>query len=99
MHTYRRITPISDNPDISFNMRDSWNPMTRVATMAADVDQNRVLCRIPMEVLQIIFNADINEPMLAVAENRLALQAKAKTLIRNKQFEEDGSVMLQLENF
>ena len=99
MNISRRITPISDNPDITFPLLESWNPMTRVATIAAQVDKNRVLCRIPMDVLKKIFDADVNEPMRAVTENRAELQAKARFLIENKLFEEDGSVTLQLKYF
>ena len=69
--------------------------MTKVATIAAQVNKKRVLCRISMEVLKKKFHASADEPMLAVAENRAVLQAKARVLIENKAFEEDGSIVIR----
>ena len=73
--------------------------MTKVATIAAQVDRKRVLCRIPMEVLQKKFRASADEPMRAVAENRSLIQAKARMLIENEAFEEDGSIMIRSKDF
>ena len=69
--------------------------MTKVATIAAQVDQKRVLCRISMEVLQKKFRASADEPMRAVAENRSVLQARARKLIEDEAFEEDGSIIIR----
>ena len=69
--------------------------MTKVATIAAQVDQKRVLCRISMEVLQKKFRASKDEPMRAVAENRSLLQEKARILIEKEAFEEDGSIVIR----
>ena len=51
-----------------------------------------------MEVLQKKFHASVDEPMRAVAENRLVLQTKARMLIENKAFEEDGSIIIRLKD-
>ncbi len=48
-----------------------------------------------MKVLRKKFHASTNEPMRAVAENRSVLQAKARTLIANGAFEEDGSIIIR----
>ena len=66
-----------------------------MATIAVQVDKRRVLCRISMEVLQKKFDATTDEPMRAVAENRSVLQEKARVLIENKAFEEDGSIIIR----
>ena len=63
--------------------------------LAAQVDQRRVLCKITMEVLQKVFQASVDHPMRAVAENRAVLQAKARILIEAEAFEEDGSILLR----
>ncbi len=76
-------------------MLECWNPMTKVASIAAQVDQRRVLCKITMEVLQKKFQASTDEPMRAVAENRSLLQAKARILIEAEAFEEDGSILIR----
>jgi hypothetical protein len=79
-------------------MLECWNPMTKVATIAAEVDKRRVLCTISMEVLQKKFHASTDEPMRAVAENRSVLQAKARMLIENKAFEEDSSIIIRMKD-
>jgi hypothetical protein len=69
--------------------------MTQVATIAAEVDKRRVLCRVSFEVLQERFDLTSREPMQAVAENRPALQAAARKLIESEAFEEDGSILIR----
>ncbi len=95
MYLTRHKTSSSGETDITFPMLECWNPMTKVATIAAQVDQRRVLCRISMEVLQKKFRASADEPMRAVAENRSVLQARARKLIEKEAFEEDGSIVIR----
>lgn len=72
--------------------------MTRVATIAANVDKRRVLCRVSLEVLQKKFHATSDEPMQSVAENRSLLQESAKILIENERFEDDGSIIIRMKD-
>ena len=95
MYLTRHKTSTSDESEISFPMLECWNQLTKVASIAAQVDQRRVLCKITMEVLQKKFRASADEPMRAVAENRAILQAKARVLIEAEAFEEDGSILLR----
>ncbi len=95
MYLTRHKASTSDETEISFPMLECWNPMTKVASIAAQVDQRRVLCKITMEVLQKKFQASADAPMRAVAENRAVLQAKARILIEAEAFEEDGSILLR----
>jgi hypothetical protein len=88
-------TSSAKESDITFPKLESWNPVTKVATIAAQVDSRRVLCRVSMDVLQNNFSASTAEPMLAVAKNRAIIQAKARMLIENKAFEEDGSIIIR----
>ena len=94
--SYKSSSP--DDSNISFPLLECWNPMTKVATIAAQVDKRRVLCRISMEVLQKKFHASTDEPMRAVAENRSVLQAGARMLIKNEAFEEDGSIIIRMKD-
>ena len=91
-------TSSSNELGISFPVLESWNPMTKMATIAAQVEKRRILCRISMEVLQKKFHASTDEPMRAVAENRSVLQAKARMLIENEAFEEDGSIIIRMKD-
>lgn len=79
---------------VTFPLLECWNPLTKVATLAAEVNKNRVMCRISYDVLRKKFRASKDDPMRAVAENRASIRAAAKRLIENKSFQEDGSVMV-----
>lgn len=80
---------------ISFPLLECWNPLTKVATLAAEVNKNRVLCRISFDVLRRKFRASKDNPMQSVAENRDSIRAAAKRLIESKSYEEDGSIIVR----
>ena len=69
--------------------------MTKVATVAAEVNKKRVLCRISLEILRNKFGASEEEPMRSVALHRTAIQEAARKLIENEVYEEDGSVLIR----
>ena len=69
--------------------------MTKVATVVAEVNGGRVLCRISFEILQKRFHASAKDPMRAVVENRWIIEAAARTLIENEAFEKDGSIVIR----
>ncbi len=81
--------------EILFPVYECWNPLTKVATTMTEVDKKRVLCRISMEVLQENFDFSMEDPLRAVADDRLRLRYKSKILIGNKAFQEDGSILIQ----
>ena len=68
--------------------------MTKVASIAAQVDGERVLCKISMEILQEKFQASADEPMVAVAANRSTIQAAARKLLESNAHEKDGYVTI-----
>ncbi len=68
--------------------------MTEVATIAADVDGRRILCRISSKDLQKKYLASAEEPMKAVTKHRPELESAARTLIEKKDFEDDGSILI-----
>ena len=82
------------NTGVLFPLLESWNPMTKVATIAAEQNKKRILCRISMEVLKKKFRASEENPMQAVAENRSVIREAAKKLIEGRRFEEDGSIVV-----
>ena len=89
-----RIQKVDDN-DISFPLLESWNPITHVATIAAQVGGKRVLCRISIEVLKKRFRASASEPMQSVSKNRMVIRTAARKLIEDKAYEEDGSILIR----
>ena len=84
---------------ISFPMLECWNPLAELAIIAAEVDKRRVSCRISLNVLQEQFVVSLDEPMLAVAENRAAIHTVARRLIEAGAFEDDGSIWIKSEDF
>ena len=80
---------------ISFPMLESWNPMTNVATIAADVSGKRVLCRISAELLKKRFRSPTEQPMQVVAENRTTIREAANKLMEKGAYEEDGSILIR----
>ncbi len=79
---------------ISFPKQQCWNPLTRVATIAADVDGKRVSCRISAADLQKKFESVPDAPMLVITANRTQIENAARILIQNKAFEADGSIVI-----
>lgn len=83
---------------IHFPKMECWNPVTRVATVAANVDKQRVLCRVSLDALSNRFGASEEPPMGVVARHRLAIQDAARTLIERGAYEEDGSVIIRQQD-
>ena len=83
---------------ISFPRLECWNPMTKVVTLAAEVNKKRVLCLISLEILRDKFGALEQDPMRSVAQHRKAIQEAATKLIENEVYEEDGSVLIRAQD-
>jgi hypothetical protein len=91
---YRTSSKI--NSGIIFPRLESWNSATETATIAADVDKKRVLCRIALCTLIDRFGACDESPMQLLAQHRLQIQEGARKLIEEQAYEEDGSVTIGL---
>jgi len=95
MELSRNRSPISQNSAVIFPRLESWNTMTKVATIAADVNKKRVLCRVSMEILIDNFGEMEEGPLRMLATNRIYLQNAARRLIEMNAFEEDGSIIIR----
>jgi plasmid replication initiation protein len=80
---------------ISFPRLESLNNMTKMATIVAMVDKQRVLCRISYESLTAKFGASDEKFIESVAQNRSEIQDAARNLIEREHYEDDGSVLIQ----
>jgi len=69
--------------------------MTKMATVVAEVDKKRVLCRISSDSLEIKFGASDTKFMQSVVQHRTEIQDAAKRLIERDNYQEDGSVLIQ----
>ena len=95
MQLTRHRTSASGDTGISFPKLECWNPMTKVVTVAAEVNKKRVLCLISLEILRDKFGASEEQPMRSVVQHRMAIQEAARKLIENEDYEEDGSVLIR----
>lgn len=80
---------------ISFPRLECWNDMTKMATVIAEVDKKRVLCRISSESLRVKFGVIDDNLMHSVRQHRPEIQEAARRLIELEHFEEDGSVLIK----
>jgi Protein of unknown function (DUF1488) len=80
---------------ISFPRLECWNNMTKMATVVAEVDKKRVLCRISSESLRVKFGAADDKFMQSVVQHRITIQEAAIRLIERDNYEQDGSVLIQ----
>ena len=80
---------------ILFPKLESWNDSSKVATIAASVDKERVLCRISLTILRNKFGALEDHPMRSISQHRLVIQDAARKLIEKEAFEDDGSIMIR----
>lgn len=72
--------------------------MTEFATIAAQVDGRRVLCRISKADLQKKYDAPGEDPMDVLTENRPAVEDAARKRIEDENFEKDGSVLIRYKD-
>lgn len=89
----RRADP--KDTGLSFPKLECWNPITKVATIAADINKKHVLCRISLEVMMDKFGSSEEEPMQSVVQHRASIQEAARRLIENDAYEEDGSILIR----
>jgi hypothetical protein len=87
--------PAQNGKEILFPRLESWNPLSKTGTIAAQVNKKRVLCRISMKILQQKFHATADNPLRAIKENRAVIEAAARKLIERGGYEEDGSIIIQ----
>lgn len=94
-----QLTPhrpsVSASTGVSFPRLECWNPMTKVATIAAEMNKRRILCRIPLELMIDRYGASEEDPMQSVVQHRAAIQEAARKLIENDVYEEDGSILIR----
>lgn len=95
MQLTRNRSSSTGSSEVTFPGLESWNPMTKVATIAAEVNKTRALCRISLETLQEKFGVSEQDPMNSIAEHRVAIQQAARRLMESNAFEEDGSVIIR----
>jgi hypothetical protein len=79
---------------ITFPLLQCWNPMTNVVTIAAQVNGERVLCKISSKFLHAVFPKSAKDPMDIVTANRSRIENAARKLIQNNSFDKDGYIII-----
>ena len=69
--------------------------MSKTGTVAVQVSKKRVLCRISLEILQNKFRANVENPLQAMKENRLAIESAIKKLVEKGHYQVDGSIVIR----
>lgn len=85
----------TDDGKISFPNLQCWNPDTKIATIAAEVNGGRVTCRIKIDHLVKKFKISPDDPMQSVTTYRVEIEKAARALIDKKSYEDDGSIMIK----
>ena len=80
---------------ISFPKLECWNNATQVATIVAESNKQRILCRISLNLLITKFGFTDKTPMTIVADHREEIHTAARRLITNGAFEADGSIYIR----
>ena len=80
---------------ITFPQMECWSPMTEMATFAADLNGDRIMCRVESQALASLRPQCSEDPMQALAASRSELQSIARRLIERERFEEDGSILIR----
>jgi hypothetical protein len=89
----------TDDGSISFpGGLHSWNPVTEVITIAAQVSGNRVSCKIDFADIESKFKEVSEEPLIAAKTYHKEIESAARRLIENKSYEKDGSIMISLKD-
>lgn len=83
---------------ISFPPLQCWNPVTKVATIAAQFNGGRVSCRVKINDLRKKFHIFPDEPMQSITNYRTEIENAARKMIENNNFEDDGSIMISYKD-
>ena len=70
-----------------------------MATIVAEIDRKRILCRVKAEVLSKKFQIIHENPMLTVAKHKDDIEKVIRNLISRMRFEEDGSILIRYDDF
>ena len=89
---------VSGSTGIIFPKLECWNPLTEVATVAAEVNKQRVLCQVSIKILKDKFGVQDGAPMGYVTLHRTVIQDAARRLIENGAYEEDGSIVIRAQD-
>jgi hypothetical protein len=96
VHKSRKKKP--EDGIISFPELQCWNPQTLVATFIAELNGDRINCRIKFSDLKKIFPKVTDDPMQSISKYRNEVENIAMNLIIKNRFESDGSIFIRMDD-
>lgn len=93
IHSYKPKK--GDDGTITFPKLQCWNPLTEMATIAAEFKGKRISCRIKIIDLRKKFHNFPDQPMQLVTIYRAEIESAARKLIERNAFLEDGSIIIK----
>ena len=87
-----------DDGSITFPQLQCWNPVTEMATIAAEYRGKRVSCRVKVSDLRKKFKHFPDHPMQIVTIFRAEIEDAAIKLIENNDFLDDGSILIKYKD-
>ena len=87
-----------EKDSLSFPALHSLNPVTNVATIVAQLEGERILCRVKIDDLRRKYRVSQGDPMQIVKDNQSEIENASRKLIENGKFISDGSVMISYKD-
>ena len=85
----------TDDESVTFPNLQCWNPLTEIATIAAQYRGRRVSCRVKINDLKKKYHFFPDLPMQLVTKYRKEIETAARKLIDKKEFQDDGSILIK----
>ncbi len=81
------------NGSITFPNLQCWNPETKVVTFIAEIDGERIDCKIKVSELNK-YPEFSNDPLISIRLNKISLESIARLKIENGKFNKNGSIQI-----
>ena len=96
IHSYK--SKKEDDGTITFPQLQCWNPLTEMATIAAQYKGRRVSCKVRINDLKKKYHFFPDQPMQLVTNYRHEIETAAKKLIESNEFQDDGSIIIKYKD-
>ena len=90
VHRRKRV----GNGGITFPNLQCWNPVTKVVTFIAEIDGERIDCKITVSELNKYPEVSI-DPLMSIQLNKVPLESIARMKIENGKFDKNGSIQIK----
>ena len=89
--------PRTGDGNITFPNLECWNPATEVVTFIAEVNGERIDCKISLSELNK-YPMFSDDPLVSIKLNKIVLESIATLKIKNKNFDNNGSIQISFND-